>query len=146
MYDTNNVFARILRGELPCHKVYEDDHTIAFMDIMPQSDGHVLVLPKEPAAEIFELSEAAAEAAIRTTQRVARAVRSAFQPDGLSIGQFNGVAAGQTVPHVHFHIVPRYADRPLRGHASEPQPPEVLKAHAERIIEAMQTLAPTRSA
>lgn len=140
MYDPNNIFARILRGELPCHKVYEDADTIAFMDIMPQADGHVLVLPKEPAAEIFELSEGAAQALIRTTQRVARAVRAAFQPDGMSIGQFNGAAAGQTVPHVHFHIVPRHADRALRGHASEPQSPDVLKAHAARIVEALRQL------
>ncbi|WP_454730807.1 MULTISPECIES: HIT family protein [Cupriavidus] len=137
-YDPNNVFARILRGELPCNKVYEDDDTIAFMDIMPQSDGHTLVVTKEAAAEIFDLSEAAAGAAIRTTQRVARAVRAAFSPDGISIGQFNGAAAGQTVPHVHFHIVPRYADRPLRGHGSDMQDPAVLAGHAERIIAALR--------
>lgn len=137
VYDPNNIFARILRGELPCHKVYEDADTLAFMDIMPQSDGHVLVLPKEAAAELFDLSEGAAQAAIRTTQRIARAVRDAFGPDGLSIGQFNGTAAGQTVPHVHFHIVPRYADRPLRGHASEPQDPAVLQQHAARIVAAL---------
>ncbi|MBY4896608.1 HIT family protein [Cupriavidus sp. AU9028] len=140
VYDQNNIFARILRGELPSHKVYEDADTVAFMDIMPQSDGHVLVLPREPAAELFELSEGAAAAAIRTTQRIARAVRHAFAPDGVSIGQFNGAAAGQTVPHVHFHIVPRYADRALRGHASEPQQPDVLREHAERIQAALREL------
>ncbi|MGO4331565.1 HIT family protein [Cupriavidus sp. 2TAF22] len=137
-YDPNNIFARILRGELPCNKVYEDADTIAFMDIMPQSDGHTLVVTKEPAAEIFDLSEAAAGAAIRTTQRIARAVRAAFNPDGISIGQFNGAAAGQTVPHVHFHIVPRYADRALRGHGTDMQDPEILEQHAERIIAALR--------
>lgn len=140
MYDPNNIFARILRQELPCHKVYEDADTLAFMDIMPQSDGHVLVITKEPAAEIFDLSEAGAEAMIRTTRRLARAVRAAFHPDGISIGQFNGAAAGQTVPHVHFHIVPRHADKTLRGHASDLQDPDVLKQHAERLIAALKTL------
>jgi histidine triad (HIT) family protein len=140
-YDTNNVFAKILRGEIPCNKVYEDDETIAFMDIMPQSDGHTLVVPKEAAVNLFDLSEAGAEAAIRTTQRVARAVRQAFNPDGLSIGQFNGAAAGQTVPHVHFHIVPRYSDQTLRGHARDMQDPDLLKAHAERVIAALREQA-----
>lgn len=137
-YDSNNIFARILRGELPCIKVYEDAETLAFMDIMPQADGHVLVVTKEPATDIFQLSEGAAGAAIRTTQRVARAVREAFGPDGISIGQFNGAAAGQTVPHVHFHIVPRHADQSLRGHASDLQDPDVLTAHAARIIAALE--------
>jgi len=132
-YDSHNIFARILRGELPCFKVYEDADTIAFMDIMPQSDGHTLVVPKEPAVDIFGLSEAGAAAAIRATQIVARAVRETFAPDGVVISQFNGAAAGQTVPHVHFHIVPRYADQSLRGHARDQQKMEVLKAHAERV-------------
>ncbi|QYY31873.1 MULTISPECIES: HIT family protein [Cupriavidus] len=140
-YDTNNIFAKILRGEIPCHKVYEDAETIAFMDIMPQSDGHTLVVPKEAAVNLFDLSEAGAQAAIRTTQRVARAVRQAFNPDGLSIGQFNGAAAGQTVPHIHFHIVPRYADQTLRGHARDMQDPDLLKKHAERIIAALREQA-----
>jgi histidine triad (HIT) family protein len=140
VYDPNNIFARILRGELPCHKVYEDADTIAFMDIMPQSDGHVLVVTKEAAVDLFELSDAGARAAISTTQRVARAVRAAFKPDGISIGQFNGAAAGQTVPHVHFHIVPRHADRTLRGHASDMQDPDTLKDHAQRIVDALAAL------
>lgn len=109
-YDNQNIFAKILRGELPCIKVYEDDHTIAFMDIMPQADGHVLVLPKEGAAELFDLSDDAASAAIRTTRKLARAVRAAFTPPGIAIFQLNGSAAGQTVPHVHFHVLPRYSD------------------------------------
>ncbi len=137
-YDPNNIFARILRGELPCIQVYEDQDTIAFMDIMPQADGHVLVVPREQSVDLFDLSPQGAQAAIVATQRVARAVRRAFQPDGISIGQFNGAAAGQTVPHVHFHIVPRYEDHSLRGHARDLQEPEVLKAHAARIIAALQ--------
>lgn len=140
-YNPNNIFAKILRGEMPCIKVYEDDDTIAFMDIMPQADGHTLVVPKEAAVNLFDLSEQGAEAAIRATQRVARAVRAAFSPDGISIGQFNGAAAGQTVPHVHFHIVPRYNDHALRGHAREMQDPDLLKGHAERIIVALREQA-----
>ncbi|WP_423192745.1 HIT family protein [Cupriavidus sp. H18C2] len=132
-YDSQNIFARILRGELPSFKVYEDADTIAFLDIMPQSDGHTLVVPKEAAVDLFGLSEAGAAAAIRTTQIVARAVRETFAPDGIVISQFNGAAAGQTVPHVHFHIVPRYASQALRGHAREQASMDVLKAHAERL-------------
>lgn len=139
-YDSNNIFARILRGELPCFKIYEDADTIAFMDIMPQSDGHALVVPKEAAVDIFGLSEQAAAAAIRATQIVARGVREAFQPDGVVISQFNGAAAGQTVPHVHFHIVPRYSDQTLRGHAREQQNMDVLKQHAERVAAALAKL------
>lgn len=139
-YDSNNIFARILRGELPCFKIYEDADAIAFMDIMPQSDGHALVVPKEAAVDLFGLSEKGAAAAIRATQIVARGVREAFQPDGVVISQFNGAAAGQTVPHVHFHIVPRYADQSLRGHARQQQDMEVLKQHAARVVAALAKL------
>ncbi|KAI3593865.1 Bis(5'-nucleosyl)-tetraphosphatase (asymmetrical) [Cupriavidus sp. U2] len=139
-YDSNNIFARILRGELPCFKIYEDADAIAFMDIMPQSDGHALVVPKEAAVDLFGLSEKGAAAAIRATQIVARAVREAFQPDGVVISQFNGAAAGQTVPHVHFHIVPRYADQSLRGHARQQQDMELLKQHAARVVAALAKL------
>lgn len=113
-YDNNNPFARILRGELPCVKVAEDDATVAIMDLMPQADGHVLVLPREPAAEIFDLSPESAAACMRMTQRIAIAVRDALQPDGIFIGQFNGRAAGQTVAHVHFHVIPRWEGVALR--------------------------------
>jgi len=140
VYDPNNVFAKILRGELPCYKVYEDADTIAFMDLMPQSDGHLLVVPREAAVDIYDLSDQAAEAAIRTTKKLAQAVRKAFRPDGLRLAQFNGPASGQTVPHVHFHIVPIYADQPLRGHARDRQEADVLKAHAERVIAALSEL------
>ena len=136
-YDPQNPFGKILRGELPCVKVYEDDMTLAIMDIMPQAEGHVLVLPKEGAAEIFELSEASAVACIRTTQRVAKAVKTALQPPGVLIAQFNGRAAGQTVPHVHFHIVPRTEATPLRPHAAEQADPDQLRALAARIAAAL---------
>src|ERR1700742_3264054 len=118
-YHHHNPFAKILRGELPCIKVAETDTTLAFMDLMPQADGHVLVVPKESAAEIFELSDAAIVASIRMTQRISTAVRAALNPDGVFIGQFNGAAAGQTVPHVHFHVIPRWEGQPLRMHARD---------------------------
>jgi histidine triad (HIT) family protein len=140
VYDPNNVFAKILRGDLPCYKVYEDADTIAFMDLMPQSDGHLLVVPREAAVEIFDLSDAAAEAAIRTTKKLAIAVRKAFSPDGIRLAQFNGPASGQTVPHVHFHIVPCYEGQAMRGHARDRQDAEVLRQHAERVIAALREL------
>ena len=116
-YDHHNVFARILRGDAPCIKVAETEAVLAFMDLMPQSDGHVLVIPKEPAMEIFDLSDTAAEACMRMVRRVALAVRAALQPDGVVIAQLNGRAAGQTVGHVHFHVIPRWAGQRLRPHA-----------------------------
>jgi histidine triad (HIT) family protein len=132
-YDANNPFARILRGELPCIKVAESDAALAFMDLMPQADGHLLVVPKEPVAEIFELSEASLVASMRMTQKLAIAVRAALRPDGVFIGQFNGAAAGQTVPHVHFHVIPRWQGQPLKMHAREVADPDTLEAVAKRI-------------
>ena len=134
-YDNNNPFARILRGELPCVKVAEDDATVAIMDLMPQADGHVLGLPREPAAEIFDLSPESAAACMRMTQRIAIAVRDALQPDGIFIGQFNGRAAGQTVAHVHFHVIPRWEGVALRLHAREIAESATLEALARRIRE-----------
>jgi len=136
-YDSSNPFARILRGELPSVKVYEDEHTLAIMDIMPQADGHVLVLPKEPAAELFALSDESAAACIRTTKRVAAAVKAAMAAPGVMVAQFNGPAAGQTVPHVHFHIVPRQQAAPLKPHAAQPADGARLREYADRIIAAL---------
>lgn len=136
-YDSQNPFARILRGELPAIRVYEDALTVAFMDIMPQADGHVLVLPKEPAAELFDLSEEGALACIRTTQHVARAVKAALNPPGMLIAQFNGRAAGQTVPHVHFHIIPRREGETLKPHGAIPADTEKLREIAAKIVAAL---------
>ena len=118
-YDSNNIFARILRGEIPSHKVFEDAHTLAFMDVMPQADGHTLVIPKAPAENILDLSPDALAATILTTQRVAKAVKQAFDAPGLLVAQLNGSAAGQSVFHVHFHVVPRHEGLDLRFHARE---------------------------
>ncbi|MBB5441955.1 MULTISPECIES: HIT family protein [Paraburkholderia] len=132
-YNDSNPFAKILRGELPCIKVAENDQALAFMDLMPQADGHLLVVPKEAVAEIFDLSDAALVASTRMAQRLAIAVRAALRPDGVFIGQFNGAAAGQTVPHVHFHVIPRWEGQPLKLHAREVADPDTLEALAKRI-------------
>lgn len=136
-YDPQNPFARILRGELPSIRIYEDAATLAIMDIMPQAAGHVLVLPKEAAAELFGLSEDSAAACIRTVKRVAAAVKQAMGAPGIMIAQFNGSAAGQTVPHVHFHIVPRSEAAPLVPHSAVPADSAELQEIAARIVAAM---------
>lgn len=136
-YDNNNIFARILRGEIPAHRIYEDAATLAFMDVMPQSDGHALVIPKAAAENLFDLPPADLALLIQTTQKVAKAVRTAFKPDGLTLMQFNGSAAGQTVFHVHFHIVPRYGGRELASHSRQMADNTLLAAHAERIRAAL---------
>ena len=115
-YDPNNIFARILRGEIPCVKVYENDKTLAFMDVMPEAEGHVLVIPKEGAENILDLSAAGLAALMATTQKVAKAVDKALSPDGILLKQYNRAAAGQSVFHVHFHIVPRWEGVPLAPH------------------------------
>jgi histidine triad (HIT) family protein len=137
-YDTRNIFARILRGEIPAHKVYEDEHTFSFMDVMPQADGHALVIPKAPAENVFDLAPEALSATIVTTQRVARAVKKAFDPPGVMLVQLNGAGAGQSVFHIHFHIVPRYEGIDLRFHAREMADPKVLAEHAARVRAALE--------
>lgn len=136
-YDPNNIFAKILRGELPAHKVFEDEATIAILDVMPQSDGHTLVIPRTAAENLFDLEPAMAEAVIRTGQRLALAVRRAFQPAGVTLLQFNGAEAGQTVFHFHLHVVPRYAGQPLRPHGRGFAEPAVLAEHARRLKAAL---------
>jgi len=132
-YDPQNVFARILRKELPCFQLFEDERTLAFMDLMPQSEGHSLVITREPAETLFDLSPEGAAACIRTTQRVAVAVKRAFDVSGILITQVNGAAAGQTVPHVHFHVIPRRPGEALLLHAAVKADPERLREHAVRI-------------
>jgi histidine triad (HIT) family protein len=132
-YDTNNVFAKILRGEIPAFKVYEDDHALAFMDVMPQSEGHTLVIPKTHARNFFDIEPQALAELIKSTQHVAKAVQKAFKPDGMRIIQFNEPAAGQTVFHIHFHIVPCYEGQALKGHSRDMADKTVLAEHAERI-------------
>jgi len=137
-YDNQNIFAKIIRGEMPCFKVYEDAHTIAFMDIMPQAEGHTLVIPKEPAENIFDLSPEGVAALARTAQKVAAAVRKATNAPGILLAQLNGAAAGQTVFHIHFHIIPRTSGIDLALHAREKADFTKLKALAEKIAAAME--------
>ena len=115
-YDNNNIFAKILRGEIPSVKVFEDAKSLAFMDVMPEADGHVLVVPKEPAVDILDLSAAGLSALMATVQKVAKAVDMALKPDGILIKQYNRAAAGQSVFHIHFHIVPRREGVPMAPH------------------------------
>jgi histidine triad (HIT) family protein len=136
-YDRNNVFARILRGEIPAHTVWEDAHTLAFMDVMPQADGHALVIPRVEAENIFELPPESLAATMLTTQRVARAVQKAFDAPGVMIAQLNGAAAGQSVFHVHFHVLPRHAGLELRFHARGMADPALLAEHAKRVRAAL---------
>lgn len=137
-YDTNNVFARILRGEIPCVRIYEDDQTLAFMDLMPQSEGHTLVVPKEAAATMFDISPAMLAKTIQVTQTIACAVKKATEAPGIMIAQFNGAAAGQTVPHLHFHIIPRQEGDTLRLHARVVEEQAKLEAMAAKIIAALK--------
>ncbi|HEY3778134.1 MAG TPA: HIT family protein [Rhizomicrobium sp.] len=136
-YDSDNVFARILRGELPCAKICEDAHTLAFMDIMPSVEGHALVVPKQSAETIFDLSPDAASALIRTTRNVAVAVGRALACPGVMLVQLNGAAAGQSIPHVHFHVVPRWEGLDLKLHGREQADPKALEAIAARIKAAL---------
>ena len=136
-YDENNIFAQILRGEADAFHVYENGNCLAFLDVMPQSDGHTLVLPKAPAENLFDLEPSIAGALFQSTQMVARAVRAAFKPDGIVVTQFNGSAAGQSVFHIHMHIIPRYANTDLRRHARRMADTAILEDHAERIRAAL---------
>ena len=139
-YRQDNIFARILRGELPAHRVFEDDHSLAFMDIMPQAEGHTLVIPKCPAVDLFDVPPDHLSRTIETTQRVARAVQRAFAAEGVMIAQLSGAAAGQTVFHLHFHILPRHAGIDFRMHARDMAAPEVLADHANRVRQALVEL------
>lgn len=134
-YDPDNIFAKILRGDMPSAKVWEDDDVLAFMDVFPQSEGHVLVISKTATARnILEIEPQALARLTAAIQRTARAVEKALKPEGISLMQFNGDAGGQTVFHLHFHIVPRWADRPMKGHGHAPMADaEHLKALAAKI-------------
>jgi histidine triad (HIT) family protein len=133
-YDDNNIFGKILRGDIPCHRVYEDDETLAFMDVMPQSPGHLLVIPKEPSRNLLDADPAVLARLMPVVQKLARAAQDAFEADGITVTQFNEAAAGQTVFHLHFHIIPRYEGQPLKPHTGKMEDGDVLAAHAEKII------------
>ena len=132
-YDPDNVFAKILRGEVPCHKVYEDAFILAFMDIMPRCDGHTLVIPKAPARNILDIQPADIATLMQGVQKVAKGVVKAMGADGLTLQQFSEPAGGQVVFHIHFHVMPRWNGVSLRPHTGEMAPKEALIAHAAKI-------------
>jgi histidine triad (HIT) family protein len=136
-YDPSNVFAKILRGELPCEKVYEDERTFALMDIMPRADGHVLVIPKNPARTLLDVAPDDLAAVFMTVQKLAGAVKRAMDADGITIQQFNEPAGGQVVFHMHVHVLPRWDGVALRPHTGQMAPKEVIAEHAARIRAAL---------
>lgn len=139
-YDPNNIFAKILRGEIPAYKVYEDEIALAFMDIMPRTEGHVLVIPKAPARGLLDIEPGALAALMPRVQHVAKAARTAFAADGLTLQQFNESAGGQVVFHLHFHILPRWDGVALRPPGTMGDN-EKLKAQAEKIKAALGAFA-----
>src|SRR5215468_12565616 len=136
-YDTNNPFAKILRGEFPCQKVYENEHVLAFLDIMPRSPGHTLVLPKAPARNILDIAEEDYLHVARASRIIARAAKTAFHADGITIQQFNEPAGGQVVFHLHVHVMPRKDGVPLKPPLSFKEEPAVLAEHATRLVAAL---------
>ncbi|MGD9845681.1 MAG: HIT family protein [Variibacter sp.] len=136
-YDENNIFAKILRGELPAHKVYEDDKTFVFLDIMPRAPGHALIIPKAPARNLLDVAPGDLAAVMATTQKVARAAMRAFDAAGVTMQQFNEPAGGQVVFHLHVHIIPRHEGVPLKPPATFKETPENLAAHAEKLRAAL---------
>ncbi|WP_414462106.1 HIT family protein [Hyphomicrobium sp. B1] len=136
-YDNSNIFAKILRGEIPCHKVYEDADAIVFMDVMPQTSGHTLVVPKTPSRNLLDADPAVLAKIIPLVQKVAIAAKAAFNADGISIAQFNEPAGGQTVFHLHFHVMPRYEGKPLQLHARQMEDAAILAANAEKLKAAL---------
>ena len=132
-YDRNNIFAKVLRGELPSHKIYEDEDTLAFLDIMPRSDGHALVITKEAAINLFDVSPEALAKLMAVVRKLAPQIKEAVGADGVLIAQYNGAAAGQTVYHLHVHIIPRKAGLELKPHSGEMADQTALAATAEKI-------------
>jgi histidine triad (HIT) family protein len=138
-YDTNNVFAKILRGELPSYKVYEDDKAFAFLDIMPRAPGHTLVIPKSAARNILDIDPEDLAHVAKVAQKVARAAVKVFGADGITVQQFNESAGGQVVFHLHMHVIPRKEGVAMKPPASERQSPEVLAEQAKKLAAALQS-------
>lgn len=136
-YDQNNIFAKILRGEMPAYKVYEDEVALAFMDIMPRCDGHTLIITKVAARGLFDMPAEALGPYMQRVQKVAHAAKIGMLADGLTLHQFNETAGGQTVFHLHFHILPRWMGVTLRPHSGAMEKPEVLQANAAKIRAAL---------
>jgi len=137
VYDPNNIFAKILRGELPCYKVYEDDKAFAFLDIMPRAPGHTLVLPKAPVRNVLDVAPDDLAYVIKVAQKIAKAGMQVFAADGITIQQFNESAGGQVVFHLHVHVIPRQDGVALKPPASVKEAPEVLADQAKRLAAAL---------
>ena len=137
-YDASNIFAKILRGELPCYKVYEDDKTLAFLDIMPRAPGHVLVLPKAPVRNILDIAPGDLAHVIKVAQKIAKVSVDVFGADGVTIQQFNESAGGQVVFHLHVHVIPRKSGVAMKPPASEKAAPDVLADQAKQLIAALR--------
>jgi histidine triad (HIT) family protein len=136
-YDPNNIFAKILRGELPCYKVYEDDKAFAFLDIMPRAPGHTLVLPKAPARNVLDVAPNDLAHVMKVAQRIAQVSMLTFGADGVTIQQFNEAAGGQVVFHLHVHVIPRKQSVALKPAASVREAPDVLTGQAKQLAEAL---------
>ena len=136
-YDPNNIFAKILRGELPSHKVYEDEHAFAFLDIMPRTPGHTLVIPKASARNILDITPDDLAHVMKVAQKIARAGMKAFAADGITLAQFSEPAGGQVVFHLHIHVMPRKDGVDLKPPASFKENPAVLAEHASRLAAAI---------
>jgi histidine triad (HIT) family protein len=136
-YDPNNIFAKILRGELPCYRVYEDDHALAFLDIMPRMPGHTLVLPKAPARNILDVSADDLAYVMAAVQKIAKGAMTAFDADGITMQQFNEGAGGQVVFHLHVHVIPRKQGVSMKPPAAEKEKPEVLTENAKKLAAAI---------
>jgi histidine triad (HIT) family protein len=136
-YDPNNIFAKILRGEMPSHRVYEDDDAVAFMDVMPGGTGHTLVVPKAPSRNLLDADPQVLSRVIPVVQKVAVAAKEAFAADGVTVFQFNEAVAGQSVFHLHFHVVPRFGGVPVNLSRETMERPEVLAANAEALRKAL---------
>ena len=137
-YDPNNIFAKILRGELPCHKVYEDDKALAFLDIMPRAGGHTLVLPKSPARNLLDIDPADHAHVMQVAQKIAKASMKVFGADGITIQQFNESAGGQVVFHLHVHVIPRHEGVAMKPPASVKEEPSVLSDQALKLAAALK--------
>lgn len=136
-YDDNNIFAKILRGEIPSTRVYETDDVVAFMDVMPQGTGHTLVLPKAPSRNLLDAKPETLANVIQAVQKIAQGVKKAFNADGVTVMQFNEPASGQTVYHLHFHVIPRFEGVALKPHTGQMEDAAVLSANAEKIRAAL---------
>ena len=136
-YDASNIFAKILRGEIPCHKVYEDADALVFMDVMPQSAGHTLVVPKAASRNVFDADPAVLAKVLPLVQKISVAAKAAFSADGITVMQFNESAGGQSVFHLHYHVIPRFGGIPLKPHSGKMEDTAVLAANAAKLKAAL---------